>query len=173
MIPMNRVLIPTDFSELATHALGYACELAKTYSAELHVLHVVAPAPNEALAAGIPGSMIPVATGPLNLVGDTIACETEKLAAYVRDHISDQPVKPVVAVRFGSAWEEITRYAADAKIDLIVIGTHARGMVKRMLLGSVGKAVLEHAHLPVLMVPMAAMEGAAVISDASPERTIA
>lgn len=43
MIILNRILVPTDFSNLAVHALRYACEFARTFRTELHVLHVVSP----------------------------------------------------------------------------------------------------------------------------------
>ena len=53
---------------------------------------------------------------------------------------------------------QICRYAAETAIDFIVIGTHARGLVRRIFLGSVSKAVVEHAPCPVLMVPLTAAE---------------
>ena len=60
---------------------------------------------------------------------------------------------------------QISRYAADAAIDLIVIGTHARGLVRRIFLGSVSKAVMEHAPCPVLMVPLHSTETEAQAPD--------
>ncbi len=47
MIRFEKILIPTDFSELASHALRYACNLARTYRADLHALHVVVRASEE------------------------------------------------------------------------------------------------------------------------------
>lgn len=158
MIAMNRVLAPTDYSELALHALRYARDLAKTYRAELHVLHVVPREDSVAILADIGPGLGASAAVPSDSTDETLGRETENLRSYVRAETPDQPLEPVIAVRTGVAWDEITRYAGDANIDLIVIGTHARGPVKRILLGSVGTAVLEHAHCPVLMVPIAAME---------------
>ncbi len=160
MIPMNRVLVPTDFSELATRGLEYALDLARTYKAELHVLHVVAPSRQAPAAVG---------TGLVEGAGALVMIETaeqvasrraEELRTYVHDRAAGLLVAPQTAVRIGAVWEQIAGYADEARIDLIVIGTHARSLLKRILLGSTSKAVLEHAACPVLMVPIAAVQRA-------------
>jgi nucleotide-binding universal stress UspA family protein len=156
MISVKRILVPTDFSELANCALEYARDLCRLYGAELHVLHVIVPSRQVPVVGSDPAVGV---TGQVVLMAPTDEVVTEKtelLKAQTRG--SDWPVPPVVAVRVGLEWETIARYAEEASIDLIVVGTHARSVVKRMLLGSTSKAVLEHAPCPVLMVPIAAVE---------------
>ena len=159
MFAINRILVPTDLSDLASAALSYACDLARILRAELHVLNVVSlPSQAAVSMAGPIGDSpgTPVVTIPLE---DVVAQKTTTLREYVRDAVVDQPVDPVTAVRVGFTAEEIAQYAEEAKIDLIVIGSHARGILKRIFLGSTSKSVLEHARCPVLMVPIAAVNG--------------
>ncbi len=157
MIPMNRVLVPTDFSELATRGLEYAMDLARNYKAELHVLHVVAPSRQAPAAIGTglvegAGAMMIIETAE-----QVAARRADELRAHVHDRSGGLLVPPQTEVRIGAIWEQIARYADEARIDLIVIGTHARSLLQRILLGSTSKAVLEHASCPVLMVPIAAV----------------
>jgi len=158
MIPMNRILLPTDFSELSEHALQYGLDLAKTYKAEVHVLHVVSP------IRDMPTTRIgPVADhvgGALMLDGlESIAQKRVKQLEELVSKLShDQPVAPIIVVRTGSPWIEIANYAQEARIDCVVMGTHARGVMRRIFLGSTSKSVLEHIACPVLMVPIAAIE---------------
>ncbi|MFO0840143.1 MAG: universal stress protein [Phycisphaerae bacterium] len=168
MIHMNRVLIPTDFSELARHALGYACDLARTYRAELHVLHVVSLAKEApvAMEAGIGVGDGVASTALMESVVEDAARRARQLQAHVAEFSGELPIAPIAVVRNGVAWEQIARYADEAAIDLIVIGSHARGVMKRILLGSTSKAVLEHVARPVLMVPIASLQGGAVAANA-------
>jgi nucleotide-binding universal stress UspA family protein len=104
-------------------------------------------------AVGVTGNVVLMAP-----TEEIVAETTQLLKAHTRGY--DSPVPPVVVVRVGLEWETIARYAEEAGIDLIVIGTHARSVMKRILLGSTSKAVLEHAPCPVLMVPLATLEHA-------------
>lgn len=159
MISMNRILIPTDFSELSTHALRYACDLARVYDADLHVLHVVSPANEVSLAidggaaagTGMPGVVV------LESPSDIAARKLRESQAQIAELSGGLPLTPVAVVRTGVPWEQIVHYADEVAADLIVIGSHGRGVMKRILLGSTSKAVLEHVSQPVLMVPIAAL----------------
>lgn len=170
MIRLNRILIPTDFSPLAAHALRYACDLAGTYRAELHVLHVVTSPCDVPIAAdtgaglGISGMVL------LETAKDAADQAANRLKMHVSAECAALPLAPITAVRSGVPWEEIVRYADDSSIDLIVIGSHARGVMKRILLGSTSKSVLEHVARPVLMVPVAAV--AVASADPTPEHSI-
>jgi nucleotide-binding universal stress UspA family protein len=79
-----------------------------------------------------------------------------QLEAFVRECFGALRSPPVTALLSGSAPLAITDYARENAIDVIVVGTHARGLVNRILLGSVSKSVVEHAHCAVLMVPLRA-----------------
>lgn len=153
MTTVKRVLVPTDFSELACQALDYAGDLSRHYAAELHVLHVIVPGWGIPVTGADPAVDVPTNSVPVIPTEQMLAEAAELLKVHTRP--LDLPIPPVEVVRVGPAWQAIVRYAEEAGIDLTVIGTHARGVVKRILLGSTSKAVLEHAPCPVLMVPLA------------------
>lgn len=138
---MKRILLPTDFSDTAEHALDYARELAERFDAEAHLLYVVPdPTPQD------------WAVGAAALVVSDLL-ETWKADAEQRlSRVSLDGVETVRAIRVGHAFVEILRYAADNAIDLIVMGTHGRGPVKHLLLGSVAEKVVRKAPCPVLTV---------------------
>lgn len=161
MTRIRHILLPTDYSDLARNAAVYARSLAELYRATLHVVHVV-----ERVPAAVPG---PEVSGvALTVPGpEALAAAREATDRFVQDHLADLAVPIVTRVLEGAPDVQIARYAAEASIDLIVIGTHARGVVKRILLGSKSKSVLEHAPCPVPMVPLVAVESAAVSSESS------
>lgn len=156
MITVKRVLVPTDFSELACRALEYASDLSRHYAAELHVLHVIVPGWEMPVTGADPAVDVPGNSVPVIPTEQMLAEAAELMKVHTRP--LDLSIPPVEAVRVGSEWQAIVRYVEEAGIDLVVIGTHARSVVKRILLGSTSKAVLEHAPCPVLMVPIAAAE---------------
>ncbi|MBU0718869.1 MAG: universal stress protein [Planctomycetes bacterium] len=147
MVAIKRILLPTDFSELADHAALFARMLSETHGAALHVLHVRNP-----LAAAVPA---PEAAAGIMLLPASEAELRQQLELFVRERLSGIRAPVVAEVLTGSPVSEITRYAKEAHIDLIVVGTHARGVVNRIFFGSVSKSVLENAPCPVLMVPLA------------------
>lgn len=172
MINLKRILMPTDFSELAAHALRYACDLARAYRAELHVLHVVSPSQDLPVAADGGAGMASIGGGVVLMesLHDAVARKSKELQTHIDAFSHDRlPAAPTGAVRTGVPWEEIVRYADEAAIDLIVIGSHARGVMKRIFLGSTSKAVLEHVARPVLMVPIAALKYDAGAGSGGPD----
>ncbi len=145
MVGIKRVLLPTDFSDVARHAAPYAQSLVQRYEAMLHVIHV-----SEPVFTGLPASEIGV--GVVALPVDEASVRSQ-LDAFVRDCFGTLQRPLVSELLSGTASAAITDYARSNAIDVIVIGTHARGIVNRILLGSVSKSVMEHAHCAVLMVP--------------------
>lgn len=144
MLTIRTVLCPTDFSEASRPAFDLACALARDYGAGLVVAHVTPPP----LTIGSGG--VPMAS-PL-----ADATELQSRLEQVR------PADPRVAVRHrlvtghplavGSEAEGILAVAAEEKADLIVMGTHGRGGLSRLLMGSVAEHVLRKAPCPVLTV---------------------
>lgn len=147
MVSIKRILLPTDFSELAEHAALFARMLSESHHAALHVLHIRDP-----LAAAVPA---PEAAAGVMILPPSETELRQQLDLFVREQLSGIGAPVVAVVLTGSRVSEITRYAREAQIDLIVIGTHARGVVNRIFFGSVSKSVLENAPCPVLMVPLA------------------
>jgi nucleotide-binding universal stress UspA family protein len=145
MIDLKRILVPTDFSEFSQHALVYATAFAEKFGAELHLLHVVQDigvlVPDLVTAAPpmIPSvdQMTTAARGAL----DRVAQENQLDRFNVHKHVSQ-----------GAPFYEIIRLAKEADIDLIVMGTHGRGGLKHMLMGSVSEKVVRKSPCPVLTV---------------------
>ena len=137
----TRILFPTDFSETAEHALDYVRDLAERHGARVHLLHVVRDPKSQAWAGEAAGIVIP----------DLLQTWTAEAEGRMRE-LSLNGIRTDRAVRVGHPFGEIIRYARDNGIDLIVMGTHGRGPVEHMLLGSVAEKVVRKAPCPVLTV---------------------
>jgi universal stress protein A len=145
MIRLQRILFPTDFSDCSKTAQEYACALAEQFHAELHILHVLQ---DVMLLAPETGGL---AWLPPNYLAEMKAGAEKTLAEWLPPEWSSG--KPIVrATRTGSPIGEITQYARDNAIDLIVLGTHGRSALMHVLLGSVAEKVVRHAPCPVLTV---------------------
>jgi nucleotide-binding universal stress UspA family protein len=149
MLPIKTILHPTDFSKHAEYGFELACALARDYGAGLILCHVKQP---PAVAFGEFGALPPEAPDSLEALRD-------KLAAV-------RPADPKVAVPLrviveGDPATEIARIARENKADLIVIGTHGRTGLGRLLMGSVAEVVMRKATCPVLTVKTPLAEPAA------------
>lgn len=132
MIHVRKILYATDFSSYSTPAYFHAVGLAEAYRASLAVAYVFTPGKD----------------------GQTPADRT-----FWRGQIeSVRPANPKIPVSHvfleGDPAAELVRYAADAGIDLIVMGTHGRTGVERLLMGSVAEKVLRDAPCSVLVVKL-------------------
>jgi len=146
MITLQRILFPTDFSELSLHALRYAVSFAEAYRAELHFLHVVDDASQYWMPIG--PNNVPVGPPPEEL----LALGREELRRFLQTHLPS-PAMPVVSeVRIGRPFLEIIGYAREHSIDLIVVGTHGRTGLRHVLLGSVAERVVRKSPCPVLTI---------------------
>ena len=150
MIKLRKVLVPTDFSESARHALTYGTSFAREYEAELTLLHVV-----ENLTVGYASDLFPV---PMQEVFQEISgyakTELAKLGAQARE----KNVSVVEHVAQGKPSAEIIRFARETEIDMIVLGTHGKGMLDQALFGSTTERVVRRAPCPVLTVRLAEHE---------------
>ena len=143
---IERILMPTDFSDCANAALTHAVALAHQFGAELHLLHAVVlheEDPNR------PGHSFPGLEELHRRLKEAAATGMEQL-------INDRQTKGITvfkAQRRGlTAAPEILAYAEDEAIDLIVLGTHGRRGLRHFLLGSVAEEVLRSANCPVLTI---------------------
>jgi nucleotide-binding universal stress UspA family protein len=146
MIALNNILVATDFSEPSEAALAYGQALARTFGATLHVLHVV-----DGLAGSVYAAEGYVASLPA-LQEEIEAAAGAELDERLIDN--DQPPLPTRRVLIASSTPAlaIVDYAERARIDLIVTGTHGRGAVAHLLMGSVAERVVRTAPCPVLTV---------------------
>ncbi len=144
MLTLTRILCPTDFSEISTTAEACAIALARHYDAALHLLHIDPPTPIMA-----PYGEIPV---DIRLFEEQRQQAEEHLAA-ARERARAAGVAAEAAVRGGHPAREILTVAAEIQADLIVLGSHGRGGVEHLLLGSVAEKVMRKAECPVMVVP--------------------
>ncbi len=151
MLTLKTILVPTDFSEASEAALEYAKGLAQAFGAAIHVVHVT-----EDLLAHAWSAEVYVASMP-NLREEIDKEARDRLAAMVTDDERAR-FKVSTAVIAGNPFLEIVRYAKTNDIDLIVIGTHGRGPIAHMLLGSVAEKVVRKSPCPVLTVRSAQHE---------------
>lgn len=140
------VLAALDASEAAHEIVRVAANLARGVAGgELHLVHVVEDLPP-------PASLVPAPLG-IGVSSTEIIAEARKriegLAAEARGLFAGRLSTHVAA---GSAWKQILQVAVDVQADLLVVGTHGRHGVKRLLLGSVAEAVTRKASCPVLVV---------------------
>ncbi len=145
MIKISNVLVATDFGPASDSALSYGREFARTFGAKLHVLHVVE---SPMAWAG------PEAAGIdfVNLQADLEVGAQSTLHRLVTPEDREQ-LKAVTVVRTGNAPAlEVVGYARDAAVDVIIMGTHGRGFVGHLLMGSVAEKVVRIAGCPVLTV---------------------
>ncbi len=145
MITLKNILVATDFGEASDAALAYGRELARTFGATLHVLHVA-----DDVYVRLGGDAY-VGVLP-DLQKDVEETARKQLDALLVDNDSSPlPVKKAVLTSSATA-AAVVQYARDMSIDLIVVGTHGRGAVAHLLMGSVAERVVRTAPCPVLTV---------------------
>jgi len=137
MIQLKQILVATDFSEVSTAAIDYGRDLARTFGASLQLLHVM----ENPFLRPTPGDPHAIKTATLGHLLDRLSDEDRvALRATAALETSDDPAG------------EIVKYAKTHAVDLIVLGTHGRGGVAHLLLGSVAEKVVRTAPCPVLTV---------------------
>ena len=145
MIRLKTVLVATDFGESSEAALTYGRDLARAFDATLHVLHIVQN------VYTVWGTEAYISVLP-DLQRDVEDAARVRLEALLSDE-DRMALHATAVVRTSSApAAAIVEYAHDAKIDLIIMGTHGRGAVAHMLMGSVAERVVRTAPCPVLTV---------------------
>lgn len=143
-IRLQKILLPTDFSNYSAAATKYACELASRFNADLHLLHLLelhlSSTPDFGLGLALP-----------RYINESRAA-AEKCLAGVLDPKWSAGRTVIQAVLEGSPKVEIIRYARKQDIDLIVLSTHGRTGLAHVIMGSVAESVVRTAPCPVLTV---------------------
>jgi nucleotide-binding universal stress UspA family protein len=137
MLPVHTILFPTDFSECAQQAFPFACSLARDCGARIVVLHVsLPPLSHEKLEAD---------RNPDEYYGPLLQMLREM-------HAAKENVQVDHRLEEGDPPKRILEAAQELNAGLIIIGTHGRSGLARLLLGSVAEQVLRQASCPVLTV---------------------
>lgn len=142
MIDLKNILLPTDFSETSLAATSYGIELARRFSATLHLLHVIED----------PGVYIAAFDSfPLPSPAEFETYAQERLDNWI---LPEDAEGLDIQRRWvhGVAFTEVIRDAREHDIDLIVVGTHGRSVITQVLLGSVAEKVVRKAPCAVLTV---------------------
>ncbi len=142
MLPKN-ILLPVDLSEGSEEALTYAIEIARAFGARLHLLHVVGLP-----AMGVPEMGVAYSTTMMDgMFADDMHALERILAAHRGECELGAPL-----IKSGDPRAAINETAKELGIDLIVMATHQRHGISRVLLGSVTESVVRTAPCPVLTV---------------------
>jgi nucleotide-binding universal stress UspA family protein len=148
MAGWKKICCAVDFSEVSQAALVEAADLARRLDAELVLLHIHDPPPIAADGMGSPAEL-KVAARELHRRLDVFKSEAERIA--------NRPVR--AAVFGGSPPAEIVRFACANGCDAIVLGTHGRAGLSRLVLGSVADRVARGARCAVVLVHREARRG--------------
>lgn len=131
-ISFQRILLATDFDAVTRTALHYSLAIARRYGAKIHLMHVVRPEGRRAME---------------DAWRDAQRHMTDLLIAGHLEGVEHQ-----VMVEQGEIWDVIQRKIDELFIDLLVVGTHGRSRIGKLLLGSVAETIFRQATCPVLMV---------------------
>jgi nucleotide-binding universal stress UspA family protein len=141
---MKKILVATDFNELAAAALRFASTLARRARAEIVVLYAdTFEPPPEFTSAQI----------------ESVAQSIERSRRRAKEELERHAARNIppgirwsTIVADGTPASAILRFAGQQQVDLIAMGTHGRGGLQRLIVGSVADHVIRHAHIPVLTV---------------------
>jgi universal stress protein A len=146
MAHYDRILHATDYSKASARALAEAVALTKQNRAELLVLHVIDPVTPYAVGDDIGGAELYLK------LEETAKQEAQTSMKKLVDKLQKLRVRAKSILVRGSAHEQIVKTAKNRRANLIVIGTHGRTGLSRLLMGSVANQVVSTAHCPVLTV---------------------
>ena len=141
MIEIQRILIPTDFSEYSQHALKYAVALAERFKAKLYVVHVW----EHAIVAA------PTEIFPTEIWVEGEKAEKEKLSQLTQQ-LRTKEIDAEPVFMSGIAHTEIVKAAKDLDVDLITLATHGRTGLSHLVFGSTAEKIIRLAPCPVLVV---------------------
>lgn len=142
-ISLKNILFATDYSEASEAALPYAAAISRRYGSQLHVVHVMSPA----------SYIVPTEFGnPVTVesVHKAASADAHRRMEVLTSHLNTVPHHSYV--REGELWESISNIIRSHEIDLLVVGTHGRTGVEKLVLGSKAEEILRQAPCPVLTV---------------------
>ena len=142
MAQINQILCAIDFAEYSPIIADYANTMAQAFNSELHVIYV-APTLTQYVGFQVPPSSIE------NFVGEIISGAEERMTSFLENNFPSE-ISTTGHVLTGNAAEEILNFATEKNIDIIVMATHGRKGIDRILFGSVAERIVKYAHIPVL-----------------------
>jgi nucleotide-binding universal stress UspA family protein len=140
-VTFKNILLATDFSEVSKKAVPYAAAIAKRFGSKIYLVHVIAP------EARMP---IPIEPMRPELDRDRLNAELEMRAFLREDPLADIPHE--VLLEQGPVWDTLSDLIQRDEIDLLVLSTHGRGGLKKVILGSAAEELFRLASCPVMTV---------------------
>lgn len=148
---IKKILYTTDLSENSAYVFCYALNSAEVHDAEIHILHVLKyffPLPYGFFATSIPEDEKPAILEQIK----------KRLEDFVQRELKDNPASinrvSSIQVIEGDPVVEILKKADEMKADVLIMGTHSKGLVSQTFLGSVATNVLQHSRVPVFIIPI-------------------
>jgi nucleotide-binding universal stress UspA family protein len=140
-VSLTKILVTTDFSEVSDRALDYAIAMARRYDARIYLAHIITP-------------------DPFQFAEPQLAQATyEKVRQAAEEGMTDilisgklRGVPHEVLLEEGNVWPSLEKLIVEHEIDLVVAGTHGRGKVQKILIGSVAEEIFRQANTAVLTV---------------------
>ena len=150
---IKKILTPTDLSSFSASGVRYACNLAKALGAEVIVAHAVSTSEFTSHATSL--KITTSGAGADDLIGKLVEHQKQQLRQFCEHHLASVSADLNVQelVEMGDPHTLIVNWARDKAADLIVMSTHGRSGLPRMILGSVTEKVLRSAACPVLAIP--------------------
>jgi nucleotide-binding universal stress UspA family protein len=149
-VSFKSILLATDFSVTSERAVAYGLAIARRYGSIVTIVHALSPEPRK-----------PVTADPLPRELDRPRLEAEHEMKRLAEAADIKDFAPHMLLEQGPVWDVLSSIIQRENTDLLVLGTHGRGGLKKLALGSVAEAVLRQATCPVLTIgPNAAPAGA-------------
>jgi nucleotide-binding universal stress UspA family protein len=150
---IKKILIGIDNSSFSEHAAKYAFDMARTFNAKVGLVHIVEPNFMPPTAG-----MDPLAGSMPNAIGDAEIMDVQnEMSENLLEKTEKKFGKGLQVTHFnefGDTADGIMDCSKDFGADLIVLGTHSRSGIDRLLMGSIAEHVVRHSEIPVLVVPM-------------------
>ena len=142
-ISLKNILFATDFSEASQAALPYTAAIARRYDSQLHIAHITSPA--SYVISSQPGDPV-----TLDSIHEAALADARQRMETLASHLKTVPHHTYL--REGEVWESLSNLIRAHEIDLLVVGTHGRTGVEKLLLGSKAEEILRQSTCPVLTV---------------------
>ena len=160
MIPrIKNILYTTDLSKNSAYAFRYAINSAQKHDAQIHILHVIettSPSTERLLETVLSHDKIEKVRQETK---ESLIRQIEnRLTEFAKRDLKDDPdtLKRVatIMVRIGDPAEEILKKAEETNCDIVIMGTHGKGLIEHTFLGSVSEKVLHRISKPVYIIPL-------------------
>ncbi len=143
MAEVKKILCAVDFSDMSSKVADYAQTMAKAMSSSVKVIYI-APSLSQYVGFHVPPTSIE------NFVGEIVSGAEKTMDIFIQENFSEIEVTGQVLT--GYAAEEILKYADQEDMDMIIMGTHGRKGIDRVLFGSVAEKIVKSAPIPVLTI---------------------